>query len=86
MPATRLEQTPARDRTRIAGEQNRERVLHLRDLRFDQRNLRCSGLVLRLRLGEVHPRDLPILELQFEESHRLRVGIERLLRDHELRI
>ncbi len=76
----------ALDRPRIAPEQDRQRILGLRDLRFDQRNLRGGSLVLRLRLRDVHLRDLSVLELQLEEPDRLAIRAQRLLGDRELRV
>ena len=48
--ASSYDRLAARDRSRVAADQHRQRVLGLRDLRFDQRNLRGRRLVLRLHL------------------------------------
>src|SRR5262249_7008451 len=74
----------ASDRPWVAPQQDRERILQLRDLRLELRNLRRRSLVLRLGLGDVHLRDLPVLELELEELDRFAVGSERLFRDREL--
>jgi hypothetical protein len=58
----------------------------LRDLRFDQRNLRRSRLVLGFSLRHVHLRYLSVLELQLEQVSRFLVGLQGPLRHHQLLI
>ena len=70
----RVERLAARDRAGVAAEQDRQRVLGLRDLVLDQRDLRRGRLVLRARLLDVHLRDLAVLVLQLEQLDRLAVG------------
>ncbi len=81
-----VDRLAAHDRPRVAADQHRQRALRLRDLRFDQRDLRGRGLVLRLRLRHVHHRHLAVLELQREQVHRFLVGLQRLLRHVQLRV
>jgi hypothetical protein len=74
------------DRTRIAADQDCQRVLVLRDLRFEQGNLRRRRFILRLRLHDVHLRHLAVLELQFEKPDRFTIGRQRLAGNLQLRV
>ena len=74
----------SRDGAGIAAKQDAESVFRLSDLRFDIRNYRCRGLVLRTCLLNDHLRNLAVLELQFEELDRFGVACKRTFGDFKL--